>query len=62
MTIEPVWRQIWSEEGYVDTGELIGYRAVNERGQVLAYGESPQEAAESALEAQWLFDPVYPVL
>lgn len=55
MYIEPVWRQIWSEEeGYIDSSELIGYKAVDERGQVLAYGETPGEAMENGLEAQWL--------
>lgn len=54
LIVEPVWRQVWSDEGYVDTGELIGYRAVDERGQVLAYGETPSEALENGLEILWL--------
>lgn len=54
MFIEPVWQQIWrEEEGYIDSDQLIGYRALDEQGQVLAYGETPQEAQECGLQALW---------
>lgn len=53
LDIEPVYAQRWhEEEGYVSTGEIIGYAAMS-GGQVQAYGETPDMAVENALEAQW---------
>jgi hypothetical protein len=55
MELRPVLRQQWSdEEGYTDSDEVLGYAALDARGLVLAYGETPSEAMEAGLEAQWL--------
>ena len=54
MEIYPIYATVWQEDaGYVETGELLGYKAVSARGEVLAFGESRNEAIENALEVQW---------
>ena len=52
MNIEPVYRVVWSDAqgAYVETGELLGYKAVDWLGQILAFGESREMAYENALE------------
>ena len=56
MKIESTHRTEWSEEecGYVPTQELIGYQAVSADGRIWGYGETPQEALNTGLEAFWL--------
>ena len=54
MEIYPIYATVWQEDaGYVETGELLGYKAGSARGEVLAFGESRNEAIEDALEVQW---------
>ena len=54
MEIFPVYATVWQDDaGYVETGELLGYKAVGAYGKVLAFGESREEAIENALEVQW---------
>jgi hypothetical protein len=53
--VEPVYRLVWNEAAgeYQETGELIGYQALDAKGKVLAYGETRSEAWENAVEAEW---------
>lgn len=54
MELRPVYRKYWTDDqGYVDTGERIGYMVLSDRGDTLAYGESESEAWENAFEAEW---------
>lgn len=43
----------WDEAqgAYVETAELLGYKAVDWLGQIIAFGESRELAYENALEA-----------
>ncbi len=53
MYIEPLYRLVWDEAqgAYVETGELLGYKAVDWLGQIIAFGESREAAYENALDA-----------
>lgn len=55
MEILPVYSVVWNDEEarYEDTGEQIGFKALDARGEVMAYGETETEAFENAMEAQW---------
>lgn len=55
MDIVPIYFDEWSaEEGYIPTQHVEGYRALNDDGKVIAWGETVQEARENALRALWL--------
>lgn len=53
--ILPVYSAVWndSEGCYEEIGEQIGFKALDARGEVMAYGETETEAFENAMEAQW---------
>lgn len=49
--IEPLYRLVWDEAqgAYVETPELLVYKAVDWLGQIIAFGESREGAYENAL-------------
>jgi hypothetical protein len=52
INIEPLYRVVWDDtQGtYIETVELLGYKAVDWLGQIIAFGESREMAYENALE------------
>lgn len=48
-----MYRVFWDDTqgAYVETGELLGYKAVDWLGQIIALGETRDMAHENALEA-----------
>lgn len=55
MTIETVFEEEWSEDAgaYVPTENILGFRAVGGDGTVYGWGDSPDEASETALRTVW---------
>lgn len=55
MEILPVYALVWNEgEGcYEECGDQIGFKALDARGEIMAYGETETEAFENAMETQW---------
>ena len=58
MQTQPVFVEEWSDEqgSYVPTTELIGYRTVSDRGDILGFGDTREIAVENARRSMWRVD------